>query len=260
MRPSRQVNPAQGNRVGNPRRRNTIGSSYRNRDTPNDEAGIDLFLYTNDASRRIGAPRSQEQSPVRPHSPELPPPNITPTPPNDTPMPHPQGLILPLRETRVVDSKSAEEEKGNDEFRWPGDITDYPAEACEELVLPGCEYRAKTIHVGRPKQRFENNQSINVYAIRPAGAKGVEYRIAEGVWSPQEIIEKGSPIKFDDISPSVFFRGMKQAQVELWVKQLLAQVPGQNDTVMKWARGSHLLRTLVWLLKKNSTYFVPWFL
>ncbi|KAI1633071.1 hypothetical protein F4809DRAFT_644813 [Biscogniauxia mediterranea] len=231
MRPSRQVNPAQGTRIGNPRRRNTVGSSYRSHDIPNNEAGIDLLLYTNDASRHIGAPRSQEQPPARTHSPELP-------PPNDTPMPHPHSLILPLRETRVVDSGSAEEERGKDEFRWPGDITDYPAEACEELQLPGCEYRAKTIHVGRPKKRFENNQSINVYAIRPAGAKDVEYRLAEGVWSPQEIIDKGSPIRFDDISPSVFFRGMNQAQVELWVRQLLAQVPGQNDTVMKWARRS----------------------
>ncbi|KAI0592747.1 hypothetical protein F4775DRAFT_597907 [Biscogniauxia sp. FL1348] len=243
MRPSRQVNLTQGYQVGRPGRKYTLGSSDSNHDIPKNSGGIDLLTYLNGPPCPIGAPQRPLQTEARTHLSEPPIPDNTLV---HTTFPPPHSISRGDQTHRVPEiavtpaeekSRSVEAKRDKIEFRWPGDIADYPAEAYEELQLPGCEYRAKTVHVGRAKKRFDDIQSINVYAIRPAGAKDIEYRLAKSVWSPQEIIDKGFPIGFHDIIPSIFFEGMNQTQVELWVRQLLAQIPGQNDTVMKWTRG-----------------------
>ncbi|KAI0005744.1 hypothetical protein F4779DRAFT_620887 [Xylariaceae sp. FL0662B] len=140
-----------------------------------------------------------------------------------------------------AERKRMEAEREATDFVWVGDTSAYPAESYDDLQLPNCEYRAKAIHVGTPladprRPGLHQNPRVGVYALRPRGSKSVQLRIGRGEWSPSQIEREGPMIHFSQVKLNAYFRGMSERQVVLWVRHLLATVPGQNDTLLKWTR------------------------
>ncbi|KAH9904504.1 hypothetical protein F4778DRAFT_732707 [Xylariomycetidae sp. FL2044] len=163
---------------------------------------------------------------------------------------------------RQEDRRPCEE----DQFRWPGDTSAFPAEAFEEdNSLPLCAYRPKVIHVGTPvdgwwdlcsmpahegaerRQRridyYRTKLRVSVYAMRcpaagaGAGAEGaIEFRMYEDGKDPAEILARGAPwpLRYTRLNP--YFEGMGFEKVDLWVRHMLASVPGRDDCLMKWEK------------------------
>ncbi|CAJ2508996.1 Uu.00g140220.m01.CDS01 [Anthostomella pinea] len=147
--------------------------------------------------------------------------------------------ILP--EIERMDHEEAMKAKQREEAAaWYGDNSAFPAFSTGNLVLPGCEYRAATVHVGRPIPEISSNVSIGVYAIIPPGTNRIEYRGIRDGEDVADIMRDGQPMNFDQIrlNPRMF-KGMGQKQLEFWIEQLLSMVPGQNDCIVKWAKRKH---------------------
>ncbi|KAF3067430.1 hypothetical protein GL218_08587 [Daldinia childiae] len=157
----------------------------------------------------------------------------------------PYGLGLIYAETcrLEAESKRHEEEmeaekarlaavKKATEFRWPGDTSAYPAESFVFLNPPGSKLRAKAIHIGTPKNQPLASR-ISVYAVRQEGSADIEFRTAQDGSTPEEI-RQGPLFDYKHIRLNDFFKGMKQNQADLWARQLLAQVPGINDAIVRW--------------------------
>ncbi|OTA96598.1 hypothetical protein M434DRAFT_8793 [Hypoxylon sp. CO27-5] len=131
---------------------------------------------------------------------------------------------------QVVESKRIEAEM-KASFRWPGDTSSYPAQATEDMGVSNSELRAKAIHVGTPVT--ENSPFVGVYAVRRPFNPKTEFRVARDTSSPEEI-GRGPLVEFRNIRLNQYFQNMNEGQVELWIRHLLATVPGRNNTVMKW--------------------------
>ncbi|KAI1397668.1 hypothetical protein F4819DRAFT_503189 [Hypoxylon fuscum] len=144
---------------------------------------------------------------------------------------------LEAQEKRVeAEKKRLEAEHRAEESYWPaGDTSAYPAEAVEEIQLPNSEYRVKAIHVGTPRDKSLQRAHYSVYGLKPHHSYDVQFRIARNGSSPEEVCQRPE-IGFEHIQPNALFEGMPRIQVERWIRQLLAMVPGQNDTIMKWKR------------------------
>ncbi|KAI0114631.1 hypothetical protein F4776DRAFT_666777 [Hypoxylon sp. NC0597] len=168
---------------------------------------------------------------------------VTPTP---KPAPLPYGLDQIYAENRRIsaEAKRAEDEKTRQAAesrrieaeikaasRWPGDTSSYPAQATEDIAVPNSELRAKAIHVGTPVT--ENSPLIGVYAIRPPFSPKIEFRMAQDSSPPEEIF-RGHLVEFQNIRLNQYFQNMNESQAELWIRHLLASVPGKNNTLMKW--------------------------
>ncbi|KAI1653454.1 hypothetical protein F4813DRAFT_393637 [Daldinia decipiens] len=122
--------------------------------------------------------------------------------------------------------------KKANEFRWPGDTSAYTAESFVFLNPPGSELRAKAIHIGIPKSQPLTSR-VSAYAVRQEGSADIEFRMARDGSTPEEI-RQGPLVDYKQIRLNDFFKGMKQNQADLWARQLLAQVPGINDAIVKW--------------------------
>ncbi|KAL7619926.1 hypothetical protein AAE478_010473 [Parahypoxylon ruwenzoriense] len=120
--------------------------------------------------------------------------------------------------------------------KWPGDAGHYPAASAEDLEMPGCEYRAKAIHIGISPDKGTGGEALSVYAVRPEGSRSIEFRMAKDGSSPSKI-SQGPEVDYGQVQRNSYFRGMGEDQAQLWVRHLLATVPGQNDTIMKWTAG-----------------------
>ncbi|KAI1468223.1 uncharacterized protein F4812DRAFT_458655 [Daldinia caldariorum] len=132
----------------------------------------------------------------------------------------------------VAEKESVEQEKEAGQLLWPGDTSAYPAESFVFQNPAGSHLRAQAVHIGLTKT-YPLTARISVFAVRQEGSADIEFRIARDGSTPAEI-RQGPPIKYDHIRHNDFFAGMKQAQAELWARQLLAQVPGINDAIVKW--------------------------
>lgn len=141
------------------------------------------------------------------------------------------------REEEMEAEKAAEKArlaaaKKANEFRWPGDTSAYPAESFVFLNPPGSKLRAKAVHIGTPKSQPLASR-VSVYAVRQEGSADIEFRMARDGSTPEEI-RQGHSVDYKQIRLNDFFKGMKQNQADLWARQLLAQVPGINDSIVKW--------------------------
>ncbi|KAI2616832.1 hypothetical protein GGR54DRAFT_649237 [Hypoxylon sp. NC1633] len=137
-------------------------------------------------------------------------------------------------EAAIAARAAAEEnEEINEEIRrdmrWPGDRTLHMAESFEELELPGCEYRASAVHVGTPSYNLRQS----VFAVRTPKKCELQYRIAKDGSTIAQIWE-GPSIWFGGIILNTFFEGMSERQAGRWIYQLLAQIPGRDDALMRW--------------------------
>ncbi|KAI1478672.1 hypothetical protein F4774DRAFT_426407 [Daldinia eschscholtzii] len=129
------------------------------------------------------------------------------------------------------EERIAEEKKAN-EMEWPGDTSAYPAESLVFMSPPGSHLRAQAVHVGIPKG-YPATARISAFAVRQVGSADIEFRVARDGSSPAEI-RQGATVDYKYIQLNTFFKGMKQNQADLWARQLLAQVPGLNDALVKW--------------------------
>ncbi|KAI0849448.1 hypothetical protein F5Y00DRAFT_269430 [Daldinia vernicosa] len=141
------------------------------------------------------------------------------------------------REKEMEAEKAAEKArlaaaKKANEFRWPGDTSAYPAEASVFVNPPGSRLRAKAVHIGTPKSHPLTSR-VSVYAVRQEGSADIEFRMARDGSTPEEI-RQGPSVDYKQIRLNNFFKGMKQSQADLWARQLLSQVPGINDAIVKW--------------------------
>ncbi|XXH01340.1 hypothetical protein Hte_007698 [Hypoxylon texense] len=147
------------------------------------------------------------------------------------------------REKARQERLAAQQELGR--FQWPpNDSTEYPAESVEEVILPRSEYRARAIHMGTPRRDHVGSTGtgtgatrgwLGVYAVRPPHSATIEFRVARDGSSPAAI-RRGQLTTWKHIRLNMLFEGMTEAQAERWVRQMLAMVPGQNDSIMKWTR------------------------
>ncbi|KAI0404769.1 hypothetical protein F4802DRAFT_615419 [Xylaria palmicola] len=145
------------------------------------------------------------------------------------------------------DERREAERQDGQEFPWPGDPSAYPAECCENLRLPGCEYRARAICVGTPQEewlrsrgRGRGQRMVYVYAVRGpeggGGGGGVEYKAtAEPSPSPAELA-RAERIPFVDIQLNANFEDMDEKMVARWSRYLLAAVPGTDDAITTWSK------------------------
>ncbi|KAI0836935.1 hypothetical protein F5Y06DRAFT_272615 [Hypoxylon sp. FL0890] len=164
--------------------------------------------------------------------------------PKPPPLPYSLGLIEAENRRMSAEAKRAEDERARQlartermeaelkaNFRWPGDTSSYPAQVMEDFAMPNSEFRAKAIHVGTAIS--ENSPFAGVYAVRRQCNPNIEYRMARDS-SPLEDIGQGPLVEFQNIRLNQYFQNMSESQIELWVRHLLATVPGTNNTVMKW--------------------------
>ncbi|OTB02037.1 hypothetical protein M426DRAFT_265118 [Hypoxylon sp. CI-4A] len=114
---------------------------------------------------------------------------------------------------------------------WPGDTSAYPADAFANLNIPGSQHRAKTVHLGYLKNIAASRYSV--FALQSEHGPGIELRGALDGSSTDEI-RKGPLIRFEDIHLNEYFDSMSATLAEKWIRQLLAQVPGHNDAMVKW--------------------------
>ncbi|KAI1136456.1 hypothetical protein F5Y05DRAFT_420190 [Hypoxylon sp. FL0543] len=164
--------------------------------------------------------------------------------PKTPPLPYGLDLIEAENRRMSAEAKRAEREEAEreaeikrmeaelkEDFRWPGDTSAFPAQVTEDLDVPNSKLRAKAIHVGNPlggKSPF-----IGVYAIKRRLNPTIEFRMARD-GSALEDIDRSPLIEFRNIRLNEYFQNMSESQVELWVRHLLATVPGTNNTVMRW--------------------------
>ncbi|KAG4224410.1 hypothetical protein PC116_g27135 [Phytophthora cactorum] len=133
---------------------------------------------------------------------------------------------------KISEEERIAEEKKAKEMEWPGDTSAYPAESLVFMNPPGSHLRAQAVHVGIPKG-YPATMRISAFAVRQAGSADIEFRVARDGSSPAEI-RQGATVDYKYIQLNTFFKGMKQSQADLWARQLLAQVPGLNDALVKW--------------------------
>ncbi|KAI1385427.1 uncharacterized protein F4822DRAFT_445374 [Hypoxylon trugodes] len=126
-----------------------------------------------------------------------------------------------------------EAERKENGFRWPGDTSDFPAEALADYKIPGCELRAKAVCIGHPRDPELSRLRVSVFAMRPEGSRDVLFKIAKDGSSIDEI-HQGYPIKWEDVRVHAYFQGMSEFVADHWIRHLLAMVPGVNDSIMKW--------------------------
>ncbi|KAI0122408.1 hypothetical protein F4814DRAFT_408646 [Daldinia grandis] len=157
----------------------------------------------------------------------------------------PHGMALIYAETYRLDAESRrrkeemEAEKARaaaarkaNEIKWPGDTSEFPAESFVFFNPPGSHLRAQAIHIGTPKSHPLMART-SVYAVRQAGSADIEFRIARDGSTPEQI-RQGPLTEYKRTRFNDFFKGMKEGQADLWARQLLAQVPGINDAIVKW--------------------------
>lgn len=125
-------------------------------------------------------------------------------------------------------------------FVWPGDPSRYPVECYEDLQLPVCPFQRRVIFVGRPvaawfRQRRRNTGRVVVYAVPRRGGrgKGVEFRVRD-LLSDGQGIERCEMISFENILLNERFEGMEERVVLRWTGNLLAEVPGLDDSTTMW--------------------------
>lgn len=219
--------------------------------------------YQFQPNNHISAPAAPSPQPASQASPPIPQvqapqhsPQIQPTPrlPDGLDSIYEECRRLSREEQERVAAEEAEKEQEKAEqerlaaereanrFDWSeGDMTAYPAECVEEVELPRSEYRARAIHIGTPLRSGFSDYGgslrgrLSVYAVRRSHSGVVEFRVAPDGSSPARI-RKGPPTAYKHVRLNALFHGMPEAQAERWVRQLLATVPGQNDTIMKWTR------------------------
>ncbi|KAI0379394.1 hypothetical protein F5Y04DRAFT_282816 [Hypomontagnella monticulosa] len=148
----------------------------------------------------------------------------------------PRTIVATTSFPRPQPQPQKPQEQASDEFRWPGDTSNYPCEAFADIDLPESKYRPQIIHMGTPKS--ETRYTVGVYALRPANYGGdnvFEYRIARD-GADIRTIAHGELIPFNQIVLNKYFTGMKRSKVEDWIRCLMALVPGCDNALMRWKR------------------------
>ncbi|KAI2631447.1 hypothetical protein GGS26DRAFT_95484 [Hypomontagnella submonticulosa] len=192
------------------------------------------------------APKSVKSvEPPEPPEPPKPVEPVEPVQPVPTTVPLPFGLDQLQAATQRLDAEAKQREElekkladtaansQRQDFLWPGDTSAYPAEVFADVDFPESEFRARTIHMGNPKN--DARPATGVYAVQKTLGGRIEYRIARD-GCPVDWVDKAPEVQYGEISLNVFFAGMRQAQAEIWIRQMLATVPGRDDTLVKWHR------------------------
>ncbi|KAI1757594.1 hypothetical protein F4782DRAFT_546713 [Xylaria castorea] len=133
------------------------------------------------------------------------------------------------------------EKKRTEEFKWPGNPSEYPAECFANIRLLGCEFRAHAIYIGSPRPGLLRDQYnvppkgwLAVYAVR-RGSDGVEFKLVKPHSTPEEVLQ-ASEIQFNDIKLSDDFSDMNEPKVKQFSRYLLDAVPGRNDSRTMWSK------------------------
>ncbi|KAI1340720.1 hypothetical protein F5Y15DRAFT_415032 [Xylariaceae sp. FL0016] len=225
-------------RVQSPSPLNMSSTPIRPPATPHLEvtsSGLPNSSYTDMRFGVIEAPRPPDENPPNGSKAE----SIIPS---DSCPPLPYKLQLLLSEIRGPEpaDKAPSEHKPPETGFYQhtgiceGNRAEYPAECSEGIWLPGCEYRAKAIHVGHLLSRGGYRNPVGVYAVRSLHDRSIEFRMARDGSSVSEILDGQRVQHFNCIQLNWPFAGMSEGQVQCWARLLTAMVPGINDSIMIW--------------------------